>query len=319
MMMMTRLLGIFREVLHSPERESDDFEILKITGERLTQKGLDVSLMKPEEVLQEATPLRVPLQDSQGSQAAEHSAKQSPQGARSEAALVPTGTVPSAKQHSSGASGVLKNNKERDERSEWCPLGVDEKAMKKSLPDLVFTMCEQEEILQLLQQWEFQKTAVVNTPRSIFNTYRARMVHILQAEKIPFPRTELVSTGNSRLNLKRPGAVKLWVKRGDVHNTQKGDVSLANKVEEVRRTVHLFKSRGIKQAVLQEHVAGDLIKFYGVGALWFKWFYHKDQKLKRYSFSEATLERHPICGREFRFGNLWRRRDCDSRRKNFSY
>jgi hypothetical protein len=60
--------------------------------------------------------------------------------------------------------------------------------------------------------------------------------------------------------------------------------------------------RGIERAVLQEHIAGDLIKFYGVGDAgnrpgaedgessgWFQWFYHRDQRLRNYPFDPKDL------------------------------
>ena len=48
-------------------------------------------------------------------------------------------------------------------------------------------------------------------------------------------------------------------------------------------------TRGITQAVLQPHVEGDLVKFYGIGSnarpdgtpAWFRSFYHQNQTLRR--------------------------------------
>jgi hypothetical protein len=49
--------------------------------------------------------------------------------------------------------------------------------------------------------------------------------------------------------------------------------------------------------VVQEPIAGDLIKFYGVGdprrqpgaPPWFRWFYHRDQRVAGYPFAEERL------------------------------
>ena len=90
----------------------------------------------------------------------------------------------------------------------------------------------------------------------------------------------------------------LWVKRGDVHNTQKGDVTLARSPEEVRGLILAFQSRGVAQAALQEHIEGDLIKLYGIGQsgdAWFRWFYHKEQRLKHHAFSEQVLRDTFFC------------------------
>src|SRR5262249_33560395 len=54
------------------------------------------------------------------------------------------------------------------------------------------------------------------------------------------------------------------------------------------------------RALVQEHIAGDLIKYYGVGEVdpevprdngggWFQWFYHRGQDLKGYAFDPAEL------------------------------
>ena len=44
------LLGIFRETLHSPDRVFDDFEILRLTAEALRAEGVDVELIRPEQI-----------------------------------------------------------------------------------------------------------------------------------------------------------------------------------------------------------------------------------------------------------------------------
>ena len=57
-----------------------------------------------------------------------------------------------------------------------------------------------------------------------------------------------------------------------------------------------MRSRGIPFVVAQEHVAGDLVKFYGVrngaaamDANWFEWFYHRDKGMLGHSFEVSRL------------------------------
>ena len=57
----------------------------------------------------------------------------------------------------------------------------------------------------------------------------------------------------------------VWVKRADVHNTQEGDVVFAATEDAVESALGGLAERGIARAVLQPHVDGDLIKFYGIG------------------------------------------------------
>jgi hypothetical protein len=95
-----------------------------------------------------------------------------------------------------------------------------------------------------------------------------------------------------------------WIKRGDVHATQEGDVSYAEGRDALAERLSILASRGITHAVVQDHAPGDLIKFYGVSGLpeengagpanpprpsWFQWFYHRDQTLHRYGFDEDAL------------------------------
>ena len=72
--------------------------------------------------------------------------------------------------------------------------------------------------------------------------------------------------------------------------------------ESLARCLAALAERGIERAVLQEHIAGDLIKFYGVGDAdrpgtadekepggWFQWFYHRDQRLEGHPFDPKEL------------------------------
>lgn len=217
------VVGIFREVLHSPERVLDDFEILRATGDILGKAGLAVELVEPELIASSST---------------------------------------------------------------W---------WQRPPPEMVFLMCEQAPMLERLRSWERRGTMCLNSIEGIENTYRSRMVAIMESARVPFPRSELIEAGTSRWNdcVSNGGSMlPLWVKRGDVHNTQAGDVALARSDGELRAVLLALESRGIKRAVLQEHIDGDLLKFYGVGQsefVWSKWFYHKEQNLKGYPFDEDAL------------------------------
>ena len=65
-----------------------------------------------------------------------------------------------------------------------------------------------------------------------------------------------------------------------------------------QEALHGFAKRGIPFVVAQEHVPGDLVKFYGVrnamapmDSNWFEWFYHRDKGMLGYSFEVARLRR----------------------------
>src|SRR5437870_1887553 len=48
---MGEMIGIFRETQHSPNREFDDYEILRWTAKEIERAGVSVALKKPEEAL----------------------------------------------------------------------------------------------------------------------------------------------------------------------------------------------------------------------------------------------------------------------------
>jgi hypothetical protein len=211
--------GIFRESTHSPGRESDDTEILRLTGKHLEAKGFHVELKTADEVTE----------------------------------------------------------------------------VEPGWPRFVFLMCERLEVLERLRAAEVSGVPHVNSPRAVHNTYRDRMVAVLDEANVPFIPSRIVGTGETP----DPGAVPVWVKRGDVHNTQEGDVVRASTAGEVEGALRGLARRGIARAVLQPHVEGDLIKFYGIGAgggphhepPWFRWFYHKDQKLAGHPLDQRLLAR----------------------------
>ena len=209
--------GIFRERAHSPGREFDDSEILRLTGKHLEAKGFQVSLRAPDEVVR---------------------------------------------------------------AGEECPPNI-------------FLMCERLEIIEQLRQWEKRGVRQVNQPSAILNTYRDRMLSLFERNGIAFPASRLTATASPEIVQSGP----VWVKRADVHNTQDGDVVFAPTQSDAVQALARMADRGIRQAVLQEHVSGDLIKFYGIGDAglvpgqipWFRWFYHKGQKLAGHRFDQEAL------------------------------
>ncbi|MDP3981529.1 MAG: hypothetical protein Q8Q33_08970, partial [Chlamydiota bacterium] len=103
-----------------------------------------------------------------------------------------------------------------------------------------------------------------------------------------FPKSALIPTDKAveHIELSYP----LWVKRADFHAMQTDDVCICRHSQELSDILTSLRKRAVKQTFIQEHIEGDLIKFYGIGDKWFKWFYHKDQTLKGYHFDINKLE-----------------------------
>jgi hypothetical protein len=156
----------------------------------------------------------------------------------------------------------------------------------------LFVMCERGTVLDRLAAMEKAGSVVVNAPAAVRNTYRHRMVELFARHRVPAPMSWIVAADANKL---RP-ADCAWVKRYDFHATQRDDVMYAASETGWREALRRFAERGIPFVVAQEHVAGDLVKFYGVrngagtkGANWFQWFYHRDKGMLGHAFDPARL------------------------------
>jgi len=225
--------GVYRELAHSPGRETDDALILKETARRLGERGFSVELKTVEDLPE--PPLEGP------------------------------------------------------------PESADP---DRALPAF-FVMCERIPVLDRLARWEALGARVVNPSAGIRNTYRDRTAALFAASGVSFPASALVSTEDPAPTAPSGShdLAGLWIKRGDVHATEAGDVVRAESTAAALAALADFRRRGVSRALLQEHVPGDLIKFYGVDAAgakdgngWFEWFYHRDQVLARHPFDSAVLE-----------------------------
>jgi hypothetical protein len=219
--------GLFRERAHSPGRESDDAEILRLTGKMLEARGFEVSVKSPEDILDSGDPP----------------------------------------------------------------------------PPAIFVMCEQVPILRWLQAREADGARVVNAPLAILNTHRERTLARWGAARVAFPPSRVVSTRQpALLDLDlRAGARPVWVKRADVHYTEVGDVTQASTAEAVETALAGLARRGIARAVIQAHIDGDLLKFYGIGrvarpggagspsAFWFRHFHPREHEVQGYPFDRRAL------------------------------
>jgi hypothetical protein len=165
-------------------------------------------------------------------------------------------------------------------------------ALMEGPPANLFVMCERGTVLDRLAAMENAGSIVVNSPAAIRNTYRHRMVKLFVQHRVAAPVSWIVAAD---ANMARP-ADCAWIKRYDFHATQRDDVMYAASETGWREALRRFADRGIPFVVAHEHVAGDLVKFYGVrnramtrDANWFEWFYHRDKGMLGHAFDPARL------------------------------
>lgn len=160
--------------------------------------------------------------------------------------------------------------------------------------DTVLAMCRRPESLEKLQALEEAGHLVINSGFGIENCIREHMTRKLIAAGIPYPESLIVKTNeNIREQLEQAGIGQCWIKRGDFHAMHKEDVTFCRHPEEAQETLHEFFYRGIPRAVINRHLVGDLIKFYGIlRQPFFYWFYPYDNHYSKYGAEKINGHSH---------------------------
>jgi len=139
---------------------------------------------------------------------------------------------------------------------------------------VVLNMCREPRSIERLQKLEDAGTLVINSGYGIENCTRERMTRILMGSGIPYPDSYIADTDEVvKDKLMKAGISRCWIKRGESHTKHREDVTYARHAQEAQELLQEFFLRGIKRAVINRHLEGDLVKFYGVvGTPFFYWF-----------------------------------------------
>ena len=172
----------------------------------------------------------------------------------------------------------------------------------------IFNMARDKSSVKRLKALEQQGAIVVNSGTGIENCFREKMTRILLANNIPHPASIIIDvTDDPTEGLTEIGAQAYWIKRGDSHAIHREDVTYARSIPEVKSILKEFGFRDIPNAVINEHLVGDLVKFYGVADTdFFYWFYPYDL-----SHSKFGLEKINGNASEFPFSAAKLKEACD--------
>lgn len=186
-----------------------------------------------------------------------------------------------------GNDAAIFNGVAEQLRKRGCVVNIysEDKFIAEDIPEnIIVNMCREQKSIAKLQRLEKEGTLVINSGFGIENCTRERMTRILLGCNIPYPKSIIVDTNESVTEeLKRNGFQQCWIKRGDFHAMHKEDVSYVRHAEEAQEILQEYFLRGIKRAVINIHLEGDLIKFYGVkGSPFFFWFYPFDSGHSKY-------------------------------------
>ena len=150
--------------------------------------------------------------------------------------------------------------------------------------NIIVNMCREQKSIALLQKMEDEGRLVINSGYGIENCTRERMTRILIGSNIPYPDSLMVNTNEGVKDaLEKAGFTQCWIKRGDFHAMHKEDVSFVRHPQEAQELLQEYFLRGINRAVINKHLVGDLVKFYGVqGTPFCFWFYPFDLGHSKY-------------------------------------
>ncbi|MDR2775415.1 MAG: hypothetical protein LBC19_11885 [Tannerella sp.] len=167
-------------------------------------------------------------------------------------------------------------------------------------PERVFTMLRNRQAIRRLQRWETEGCKSVNSAYGIENAGRERMTELFTANNIPQPDSIIVNTDDRVVQLleerKYPSC---WLKRGDFHALHREDVTYARHPADVQEMLSEYALRGIERVVINEHLDGDLAKFYGVaGSSFFYWFYPFENSHSKFGLERINGEIRGIPFRE---------------------
>ena len=128
--------------------------------------------------------------------------------------------------------------------------------------DLVFSMARGSDVLETLAKAEEEDgLKVVNSSRSLLRLSRASIVALLSKSGLPIPCAQVGSPEElSRAEIPYP----MWLKRADACAQQQGDVCLVHNEKEKQEALERFSRHNTLTLVAEEHLDGDLVKFYGV-------------------------------------------------------
>jgi hypothetical protein len=143
--------------------------------------------------------------------------------------------------------------------------------------DLVLNMAQGAEASKRLRQAEGACGArFVNTPAAVLACHRTTAVARLRKAGAPWVPSLVVDGAGSvdaaERWLDQLGAAEAWLKRGDVHAMGPADVQRVPRAQ-LGAAVARMRARLAGLVVVQPHLQGPTVKFYGIGTHWLRWLW----------------------------------------------
>lgn len=146
----------------------------------------------------------------------------------------------------------------RMHEDEFAAEGIDD----ASVFDAVFHSCRSDKALSRLRNIMDGGVPVINNPDAVVNCRRTEEVRLLMGAGLPFVKSAIVDSASFPSDW---NVFPCWIKRGDTHALEADDVCYVHSREEADAVMRRISEKGAGSAVIQEHVEGHIVKFYGVG------------------------------------------------------
>ena len=162
------------------------------------------------------------------------------------------------------------------ERDVACAPVVSEDDLATAGADMADAQCyvsmaRSQDALNWLGECERQRVPVVNATAAVMLCNRRPAVMQLAADEMSVPPAE--------------GSDGYWVKRACGCAQSEADVQYAATRDEAQRLSSTMEQRGIVDVLVQAHVAGDLVKCYGVrGTDFFRTYYPGDDGQTKFGY-----------------------------------
>lgn len=146
------------------------------------------------------------------------------------------------------------------------------KELRKSLSECegVFSMARSTEALLLMSEKEKQGVTVVNSAQALLHLNRRNLLKLCRTHGISVPHHYTSESEGFETQLTYP----VWLKRDDRTTQNAHDVQMMHTPHELNTRLEQWRAEGVTDYVCEEHITGDLIKFYGVEGTDFFYYLH---------------------------------------------
>src|SRR5208283_2201453 len=110
--------------------------------------------------------------------------------------------------------------------------------------DCVLSMAKSKKALARLEEWQEGGTRVINGVPSVRNCLRATLFKLLPEAGLPVPEGTVLPVDQVPAVCSFRGSAHYWLKRGDIHSVNPGDVVKVSSYEETMHALDHFRRSG---------------------------------------------------------------------------